>query len=323
MMSSRHKISLFPLLIFLFITPLFGQTTYHVGTASELTTAISSSVSGDIINVTNNIAVTAQVSLTKNLTFQGNGYTITVPNTGLDDMGRFNTSTSSFRVFAISGSGVAITMNNLTLKGGFISSGSGGVINVGSGTSLTLNNCVVSNSGGGGLGIDGGVVYLNNSLLIRNAAQWGGGFLMGSSSRMYVEQSTISENRSTSTGGGGGGGEVQSSAILYMNNSTLSNNQSTEIGGAINLYLGTVYLVNCSVTGNVAYGTFTGGGVGNNGGNLYAANTLFAHNYRRTGGSVSIPPPMCSMMWSPITARQMFGCTGVFTMPRYQPEQIP
>lgn len=97
------------------------------------------------------------------------------------------------------------------------------------------------------------------------------------------------ENRSTSTGGGGGAAECQSGSILYFNNSTLSNNQSTEIGGAINNYYGTVYFINSSATGNVAFGSFEGGAIGNNSGSVFILNSLFAHNYRRTTGSVSSP----------------------------------
>ena len=270
----------------------WAQTTRYAGTYSELTTAISASSANDIINLTNDIVVSAQITLSTTLTINGNDFTISVPNPGLDDMGRFNGTTSAFRVFAITTSSTEITLNDLTIKGGYTSTG--GAINTSSGTILRLNNCVVSNSratsGGGGI-YNNGVVYLNNSLIIRNAADYGGGFILNSSSRMYVENSTISENRSTSAGGGGGGAEVRSGAILYMNNSTLSNNQSTEIGGAINVATGTVYLTNCSVTGNVAYGPsiVTGGGIGNNSGNVYAINTLFAYNYHRDGGTSTNP----------------------------------
>ena len=59
--------------------------------------------------------------------------------------------------------------------------------------------------------------------------------------------------------------------------------------GAINNYRGTVYFINSSATGNVAFGNYSGGAIGNNGGNVYIVNSLFAHNYRRTTGSVTNP----------------------------------
>ncbi|MFK7921227.1 MAG: T9SS type A sorting domain-containing protein [Bacteroidia bacterium] len=288
--SNSHVHYLLLLLLLLYSSMVFSQTTRYVGTYGELTTAISASVANDIINITGDIVVTAEVSLNKSLIINGNDYTISVPNPGLDDMGRFNTTTSSFRVFSITTASTIVTMNDLTIKGGYVTTG--GAINVSSSTTLKMNNCIVSNSrassGGGGI-LNNGVVFLSNSYILRNAASYGGGFMLSGSSRMYIENSTVAENRSTSTGGGGGGAEVQNGTILYMNNSTLSNNQSTEIGGAINLYRGTVYLINSSVTGNVAYGNYGGGGVGNNNGNLYAVNTLFAHNYKRSSGSVTAP----------------------------------
>ncbi len=286
---------IFNLLIFLAIlfsnTASWAQTTRYAGTYTELTTAVTASVNNDIINITQDIVVSGAVTINKSIVINGNGYAISVPNPGLDDMGRFNGSPSGFRVFSITTSSTDVSINNLTIKGGYLS-GSGGAISVSSSTTLRMDNCVVSNSrassGGGGIHCQG-LAYLNNCLLIRNASVYGGGFLLNSSGKMYVENSTIAENRSTSASGGGGGGEIGSGAILYMNNSTLSNNQSTEIGGALNVYTGTVYLLNSSVTGNVAYGSYSGGGIGNNNGNVYAVNTLFAHNYKRSAGTVGSP----------------------------------
>lgn len=297
MTSIKHKRNY---LLYLFLPALFllsslqAQTTYQVANHSQLTTAITSAVAGDILNITNNITVTSQVTVNKSVTIEGNGYTISVPVTGLDDLGRVNSSPSGFRVFDITG-GVTVNMNNWTIKGGNTNFTPGSSIQVLSGNTLYMNNCVVSNghttnNGGGGIYATG-TIFLNNCLIRRNAARYGGGFLVRSPGRMYVENSTLAENRSTASNGGGGAGEVGSGAIVYMNNSTLSNNQSTEIGGAINLAWGTMYITNSSVTGNVAYGgsIVTGGGIGNNNGYLYAANTLFAHNYRRTAGSVTNP----------------------------------
>jgi len=281
-----------------FLLIIFSSGAYAVtipaATEAAFDAALSSYVAGDIISLTNNIVVTSEKIISKSITINGNGYTMSVPNPGLDDMGRFNSVTpSAFRVFTVSTS-YTVTMNNLTIKGGLVNGDFGGAIYV-YGT-LHLNSCVVSNSravytdtnygGAGGIyNTLGGIVYLNNSLINRNAALYGGGFM--NKGTMYIENSTFSENRSTFTGGGGGAGENK--GTIYMNNSTLSNNQSTEIGGGINNNGGIIYVTNSSFTGNVAYGTYSGGGIGNNGGSVYAINTLFAHNYHRTGGSVSSP----------------------------------
>jgi hypothetical protein len=270
-----------------------AQTTFNVNSHATLSSAISSSVNGDIINFTSDIVVNSELTISgKTLTMNGNNYEISVPVPGLDNMGRFNTSPSSFRVFNFSSS-ANITINNLTIKGGSTSS-SGGAIVVGSGCILNLNNSIVTNSrvsgfaGGGGIAIFG-TLFMRNSFIRRNAAHYGGGILVSNSAKAFVEQSTLIENRSTASNGGGGAAECQFSSLLIFNNSTLSNNQSTEIGGAINNYQGTVYFINSSATGNVAFGSFKGGALGNNGGNLWIVNSLFAHNYRRTTGTVTNP----------------------------------
>ena len=126
---------------FIFLQTL-AQTVRDVGTNLELTNAISSSINGDIINITNNIVISGQVSISgKTITINGNGYEISVPRPGLVDMGRFNDSPSSFRIFQLSTS-ANVTINNLTIKGGALSS-NGGAILVDSGTILKLNNSVV------------------------------------------------------------------------------------------------------------------------------------------------------------------------------------
>ena len=116
--------------------------------------------------------------------------------------------------------GITVTINHLTIKGGAINTGSanfgGGGVLITQGNTLYLNYCIVSNSrskellyselGGGGICNYGGILFLNHSLLIRNAANYGGGFLNLNGGSIYIENSTLSENRSTSDQGGGGAG---------------------------------------------------------------------------------------------------------------------
>lgn len=273
---------------------LQAQTTRIAGTYAALTNAITASSDGDIINITNDIVVTAEVAIAKTITINGNGFTVTVPVTGLDESGKFNSSPSNFRVFTLSGSGKATTINNLSISGGYIATGSGGAISVATGHTLKVNNSTISNSragtaGGGGIDNNGGTVYLTGCEIMRNAGNYGGGFLNRNSGKMFIERSTFSENRSTSAAGGGGAGENNGASFLYMNNATLSNNKSTEIGGGINNVNSTIYALNSSFTGNVAYGDYKGGAIGNNGGTVYAVNCLFAYNYHRATGTVASP----------------------------------
>lgn len=271
---------------------LQAQTTRPVGTYAALTNAISLSSDGDIISITNNIVVTAAVSNSKTITINGNGHTISVPVTGLDESGKFNTGASNFRVFNLT-TAKTTTINNLTISGGYVTPGTGGAIAVGSGHTLKINNSTIRDSradNGGGVDNNGGTIYMYNCEVMRNAANYGGGFLNWGGGKMFVEKSTFSENRSTSANGGGGAGENNgASTYLYINNSTLSNNKSTEIGGGINNYSATIYIVNSSLTGNVAYGDYKGGAIGNNNGTVYAVNCLFAYNYRRATGTTGSP----------------------------------
>ncbi|WP_445715197.1 InlB B-repeat-containing protein [Flavobacterium sp.] len=291
----KNLISQCYIVVFMLIgaTNLLAQTTRNVSNYSELTSAISAAANGDIINFTTNIVIDNEITISgKTLTIEGNGNEVSVPRPGLDDMGRYNSSPSSFRVFQLS-SGANVTINNLSIKGGAVNN-HGGALYINNGTTIRLNNSIVSNSransfnGGGGIAVYG-TAFFKNSYLRRNAASYGGGILVSGTGRAYFEESTMVENRSTESNGGGGAAECQSGSVLYFNNSTLSNNQSTEIGGAINNYRGTIYFINSSATGNVAFGGFSGGAIGNNGGNVYILNSLFAHNYRRTSGSVTNP----------------------------------
>jgi len=282
----------------------YAATTRNASTYAELLSAITASTDGDIINITNNIVVSDSVILGKTLTLNGNGYTISVPRPGLDEMGRFNTTPSLFRVFVVNGVSKTVTMNNLKIKGGF-ETGSGGAINVSAATTtLIVNSCIISNSkaGKGGGVANSGILYMNHSIIQRNAATYAGGLFntgfdntaASPKAYAYVESSTIVENRSTSLVGGGGGAENKYGAYLYFNNSTVSNNQSTELGGAINNHTSSkLWFVNSSATGNVCYGdtaTAKGGAISNNSlGSVTIVNSLFAHNYHRTTGTTINP----------------------------------
>lgn len=263
-----------------------AATTYNVATEVELRAAITAAASGDTINLIENIVVSSQVTVNKNLTINGNGLQISVPVPGVADNGANSVGASAFRVFRVASA--SPTFENITIKGGNIQ-GSG--LQVASGATATLRGAVISNgrnAGGGGGGLHNqGTTYLERSSVIRNSASYGGGFL--NQGTMYINESSLSENRSESNAGGGGAGEVNGSGVLILNNSTLSNNQSTEIGGALNVYQGKLRVLNTSFTGNVAYGNYGGGAIGNNGGNVAVANSTFAYNFRRTAGNVNNP----------------------------------
>jgi uncharacterized repeat protein (TIGR02543 family) len=283
-----HCIS-FTVLTFFFFSKIHA-TTYDVTNYATLTSAISASADGDTINFKAHIVVSAAIAVSKSLIFNGNGYTITVPVTGLSDAGIYNASPSTFYIFALSGS-KTIIFNRLTLKGGSTSA-SGAAVTIATATTAKFNYCTISNArcstGGGGI-FNQGNCYLYKTLLTRNLAQYGGGML-NSGGKVFVEYSTINENR-TLTVDGGGGIETKLNGFLYVNNSSFSNNQSGA-GGAINNYGSKTIICNTSFTGNIAFSSvpLRGGAiyqdqVGNSSNTLTLVNCLFAYNYYApTGG---------------------------------------
>jgi uncharacterized repeat protein (TIGR02543 family) len=255
-----------------------------VSNSAQLTSAISA-LEVDTINITSDIVISAELPINRSLTINGNGYTVSVPITGLDDSGVLNASPSPFRVFHITAG--TVTISDMTVKGGAAYGTGSGIYN-GQSATLYLNRVSISNSGGssyaGGGIANFGTAYLKNCNISRNAAAFGGGFLNNAGSfnsnvKMFIENCTFSENRSLSESGGGGGGE--NDASLYVNNSTFSNNISTELGGAINNYNGHAYIVNSTFTGNVNFCS-GGGGAIRAGSNFCLANCLFAYNYNAT-----------------------------------------
>ena len=169
----------------------YAQTTRTAATYAELTAAVTASVDNDIISITNNIVVSAQITLNKTLVINGNGYYISVPNNGITNAGIINTGASAFRVFQKTDAAKTVTFNNITLKGG---NAQGGCILVSAGI-VSLNSSIISNGrnntgGGGGIyNTSGATVYLTNCRLIRNSANFGGGLENGGI--MYVEASTF------------------------------------------------------------------------------------------------------------------------------------
>jgi hypothetical protein len=256
--------------------------TYNAATEAEFDIAYAKSDNGDIINIISNIVITSPKTITISVTINGNGNIISVLKPGIDDNGLPVADASDYRVFFITGT-PTVTINNLTIKGG-----SWYNVFVQQLCTLKLNSCIISNSRGGGIA-NYGTVYLNKSLIRRNLSNYeGGGFQNGENATMYIENSCISENIEISGNGLGGGGGGSNRGKLYINNSSISNNRCCTYGAGLkNSGSGVIYIVNSSVTGNVTYQAWVakGGGIGNSGGNVYAVNTLFAHNYHILSGT--------------------------------------
>ncbi len=300
-MITLNNLRFLIILPFLFHSVLFSATRYVTSNSTSssggLAYEIAQASSGDVVEIQNNIVISAQISISKTITINGNGNSISVQTPGVDDNGVNNTSPSTHRLFSVTGNSITVTLNNIRLRGGDIM---GGCI-YNTAKDLVLNRVILSNGrnsmpgapqysqGGGAIHNAGGTIYMNECQLIRNSAGFGGGFV-NNGGTMYVEQTTFAENRSEISNGGGGGCENKSGGTLVLNNCTFSNNKSTERGGGINNNGSgsKVYVLNSTFTGNVAYGSTYGGALDNRSDAL-VLNCIFAYNYSITSGNFSSP----------------------------------
>ena len=191
---------------------------------------------------------------------------------------------NSFRVFTLVNSAV-LTINNLTIAGGFSSTLGGGIFMGNSGT-LTLNGCTLRNntasaSGGGIYMANSGTVTLINSTIRNNAAINGGAVYVFDSGTINVTNSTINANIANN-GGSGGGIYIGTSGTINATNSTFDGNSASLNGGGIynTSTAATATLINTTITGNTAA---NGGGFYNSAtatltNNLIALNTAFDGN---------------------------------------------
>ena len=139
----------------------------------------------------------------------------------------------------------------------------------------------ISRNGGGGLFISGRATF-HESSVTGNIAGFGAGVIVGgtSTSLLYLYNSTISGNVSSTVGGG-----VYSYSQAYLVNSTISGNSANGNGGGI-YNIGQTWLYNTSIVGNDASHDRNppggvGGGVYNYSGptsRLVAVNSLIADN---------------------------------------------
>lgn len=239
-----------------------------VSSLSDLQTALSTADSST------EIIVSSAITLTDGIDLDGNGATIRVETPYVDEAGYVNSSYSNYGVF-VYGTGTYKLSNMIVMGGGngyyvpaIKSNDSGGTI--------YLDNVTITRSNRGLSINSGGYAVLTNCSVSRNVAYCGGGILCNGT--LVMDNCSLSENRSTSSGGGGGAMEI--SGVAYINNTVISNNSSTEIGGAINLYGGEAYLINSTLTGNVTTRDSSyGGAIGVNGGAFYAANSIIVDNY--------------------------------------------
>jgi hypothetical protein len=241
-------------------------------------------------------------SITSPLTLQGAGADATVIERAA--------GAPAFRLVHVAATG-ALTLEGLTLRGGFASNGSrfepgGGLFNNGGVVALT-HTILTGNAagGGGGLANHGGTVLLTQALVARNEAlspTSGGGLL--NTGTLILSETTLANNRAHAGGGLAasgtelvtnttvadneatvGGGIFQSDGTLTIVATTFARNQAVMEGGG--LFGHRVTLLNATLSGN------SGGKGGGLAGSAVLLNTLLARNTSMDLPSLGFRSPDC------------------------------
>jgi len=213
----------------------------------------------------------------------------------------------------VAGSGVLVTISDLTVTRGNGNNPDAGGVQVRNGAALeltrvTVDNCTTLAENGGGVLAFGGSVKITNSRIINNhmsapgsagsgISMQGGSFLMTGSivanntlpnsddiggagihlfqvSNARIENSSINNN----VNGNYGAGIHNNMSNLKMSNVTVSGNTGGQQAGGVSNVGGSLTLRNCTISGNSV--TRYGGGMYNvgNGAVLTLANTIVAGN---------------------------------------------
>ena len=242
---------------------------------------------GDVIYIADAVHTEAGITITKDVTIQGQGVQQTIVQAH-QEAGK-----ATDRVFFIA-EGATVTIQAMTIRHGSPTEGlrsGGGIQNEGA---LTLAYSVVSDNlanCGGGIWNNGGTLMVVNCTIRDNIADAvaAPGFNCGSGGAiknveggtLTVINSTLSHNHAE---GKGGGLHVSCKSTATLTNCTISNNHAVGRGGGIH-FKGVVTLNHCTIAGNSAKGVVWGEGIGDPAGGgisirgtLHFSNTIIADN---------------------------------------------
>ncbi|WP_425410231.1 right-handed parallel beta-helix repeat-containing protein [Hyphococcus sp.] len=247
---------------------------------TSLREAIAFAENGDTITfdaaLSGGTIVLAQDSLvlSDNITIDGDIDNDAVADITLDGGG-------SYRVMELD-SGGAITLDGLTLSGGYASDtngGAGALINYG--TTAIFNNVDVTGNSVAGVDDGGGIRVKSGSTLTmyggsvanNSTASDGGGVAVDATSALSLAGVVISDN---SAGEDGGGVSNQGGALSIVN-STISGNMAGDYGGGLHNDGGTADIINATIVGNGA--ELSGAGI-------FSTSTIDVSNSTITGNAV-------------------------------------
>ena len=245
--------------------------------------AISLAASGDTIEIA---AATYQenLSIPFNLTLNGAKAATTIVDGGANGDGN-----NGGTVFTV-GTGISLTLSNLTIRhgnGGFGNTGGGGTVNSGM---LTVNrsNFYVNTAVSGGAILNTGTAIISNTdfsgnspLFFGHSASCGA---IDNRSSMTITASIFFNNFANNNGTAGGaicnGGTMAITDSTFSTNSSQGNNSG--VGGAIYTYAGTLTVTNSTFSQNSA--TSSGGAIYSGGGTVEISNSTFGNSFVSIGG---------------------------------------
>ena len=208
------------------------------------------------------------------ITIKGNGATV-----------QRGANAPFFRLFEIRQSG-NLSLEDVTLAGGYIPIGFGGAVRNNRGTLTITGGEVVNNSApyGGGVANESGTVILTQSVISGNTATSAGGGVFNYNGYLSIGNGQFAGNRVVNSGDGGAIWNVTNSQ-LDINHSTFSLNEAYKGGAIYNSDHSTATISRTTLDGNEA---FTGGAIRNNAGSrlLLSLSTLNNNIALHDGGAI-------------------------------------
>ncbi|MDP3695681.1 MAG: choice-of-anchor Q domain-containing protein, partial [Desulfocapsaceae bacterium] len=217
------------------------------------------------------ITLASQLTVTRNLTINGNGRVILDAN-------------QTGRVMLIDDGTAAImsvSISGITFKNGLVTGPGGGIYtkeHLTLANSIFTNNTATNSSGGAIHNETGATLTLSDSSFTANNALHGGA--IHNIGPLSVSGCTFNANHANSTGGA-----IRSETTTTLTNSTVSGNSAPEGGGLYN-YNSTITINNSTVAYNSASGS--GGGLHLNQATLNLNSSIVSYNYNAANSAPDI-----------------------------------
>ena len=202
----------------------------------NLKNAVEGAAPGGLITIRGEVKATndsynsGEIKVNKSLTIRGRSGAVLNAQLGMP-LPPPDAPTSKFRIFNVSGNDTELTLENLTLKNGFLNSPYrlGGAMYVDEIKTLTLTNCTINAC----------------------KAYTGGGIFLSGGVKAILTGCTITNCEATDSSGGAIAAAEYNNRhpVVYIKGSTIKDNTGHITGGAIDIFKGSLY-INTDENGN-------------------------------------------------------------------------